>query len=312
MKRRNFILSSGVALGGASAAFGLLQKPTVALEFTVDGYDISQKSIGNLENINEVKIDFDSFTVGTQYLDTSKKLSIKLDLTIKDKGGEIASSSEIYEFGGSASGTFTNAQDNDFSGKFSTPAISVSNVGDNIHLQYYKDNVYTGSSLSDSEIYESITLKGDITATITHDDLSSDKTYSQEIYLSDDGDSDTGSYGLYDVVTRYGDKSNLFNQYEKRILESTNSSAVFTVDTDGAGGDNVTHLDGLLSVHVASTSGFVTSSKKIEAIARDSENNRATRESYVNGSSLGATSNDTPYTYEAGDEDNNSYFSDTA
>ena len=310
MKRRNFILSSGVALGGASATFGLLQKPTVALEFTVDGYDLSEKSIGNLENVNEVKIDFDSFTVGTQYLDTSKKLSIKLDLTIKDKGGEIASSSEIYEFGGSASETFTNAQDNDFSGKFSTPAISVSNVGDNIHLQYYKDNVYTGSSLSDSEIYESITLKGDITATITHDDLSSDKTYSQEIYLSDDGDSDTGSYGLYDVVTRYGDKSNLFNQYEKRILEGDSDSDVFTVSTDTKG-DGVTYLKGLLSVHVASTSGFVTSSKKMEAIARDSENNRVTRESYVNGSSLGASPDDTPYTYEAGDEDNTN-FSDTA
>lgn len=291
MKRRKFIISGGAAIGSASVAFGLLQEPTVALDFTVDGYDVSSKNISNIEDIDEVKIDFDSFTIGTEYLDKNKELTIELDLTIKDKGGQITTSSETYRFGGSSGNTFTNGSDNDFSDDFSTPAISVSNVGNNINLQYYKDNVYTDYSnydniSSDSDVYELITLKGEIKATISHNDLPSDKTQKQEIYLSDDGDSGNGSYGLYDVKTRFGEFSNLFNKYEKEVIKDPNNNPDDPDDTQ------VDYLEGLLSYHVGSTGGFVTSSKKKEAIPRDSKNNRVSRESVIKYSTGDYTTSD--------------------
>lgn len=373
MKRRKFIVSSGAALGGASAIIGLSQKPAEALDFTLSKYDKSEYSVSDLENISSVEIEFNTFKMSTEYLNTGNPLEIKLELDIEDRGGPITSASKTYTT------SFTNreqdfASDSNTDIFYDTTAIEATGVGSNINIDHY-------------DKYKFITLKCTIKATVSHPDLDSDLSKSQEFYISEEGT----PHGLYDVVTRYGEKSALFNDYEKRILEeskyeehnldgggeetheggtpdpltkndtikleygditslneviydpdnsnrdvtsdfsiddssngklkytesseglssvdgdndliidytSENNGKIFELDDVDKDGDDIRYLEGLLSLHVASTSGFVTSSKKMEAIERDSNNERVARESYVNGD---GPDGGPPNTYSYGDD----------
>lgn len=243
MNRRSFIISSGAAIGGATATFGLIQRPAIALDFTLGNVPQPESGDGDgidtLSDVSTVDVSFNKFNVKPQYLETgnsSNPLTINIDVSISDSSGEIGSQSDTIE-----KTSFNNGEFNDFSGDTST--ISITNV-----------------STSESSI------SGDVKVTVSNNDLPSDETYNQEFYISND-------QVLDNIVTRYGEATNLFNTYEKEVIEDPNNTSGSSTTVD--------YLEGLLSYHVGSTGGFVTSIKKREAIPRDSKNNRVSRESVI-------------------------------